>query len=187
MNLIEMVTLSFALAMDAFSVSICKGMAMGRSNLKSGILLSLSFGVFQAVMPVIGYLLAYGFADKIRSIDHWIVLVILVIIGGKMIIEGLRKEGCCVDKGLGIKETLGLSIATSIDAMAVGVGFAAIKVNLISAVCLIGVITFILCVLAFLIGKKIGMFLQNKAVIFGGLILIIIGVKVFLEHLSKGI
>lgn len=185
MGIIELIVLSIGLAMDAFAVSICKGLSMCKMNWKNAIIIGLYFGIFQALMPVIGYLLGVGFQDKITNIDHWIALILLCIIGINMIKEALAKEKEKTDDSVKFKDMIILAIATSIDALAVGVTFAFLNVNILIAVTLIGIITFIISVIGVKIGNVFGDKYEKKAELAGGIILILLGIKILLEHLYK--
>lgn len=185
MGVIELIILSVGLAMDAFSVAICKGLAMKKMNWKHAIIIGLYFGGFQALMPAIGYFLGVGFESKITSIDHWIAFILLSIIGGKMVSESLKKEeNMSHNSNIGVKVMLILAIATSIDALAVGVTLAFLKTNIIIAVSLIGIITFAISVIGVKIGNIFGDKYEKKAELVGGIILIFIGFKILLEHLD---
>ncbi|MCR4794298.1 MAG: manganese efflux pump MntP family protein [Ruminococcus sp.] len=187
MNLTELLLISIGLAMDAFSVSVCKGLSMKKINLKGGAVTALFFGVFQAVMPMIGYFLGSRFANVISSFSHWVSFGLLAFIGGKMILE-VVKGGDENEDGkeyrLDIKEVLLLAIATSIDALAVGIVFAAEKTDLFFSVTMIGVITFLLSFVGIFIGHKFGSKYEKKAEMAGGIILILIGLKLLLEGLG---
>ena len=143
MSIIEIALIGIALAMDAFAVSICKGLAMSKMSYKKTIIIALFFGVFQALMPLLGYFLGNAFASSIAAIDHWIAFILLGLIGINMIKEALDDEIECVDDTLRIGDLIMLSIATSIDALAVGITFAFFKVSILSAISIIGIITFI--------------------------------------------
>lgn len=187
MTLIELLLISVGLAMDAFSVSVCKGLSMKKIDLKGGVITALFFGVFQGGMPVIGYFLGTRFANVISSFSHWVSFALLAIIGGKMILEAIKEEDD--DKSnkeyrLDLKELTLLAIATSIDALAVGIVFAAEKTNLFFSVTMIGVITFALSLVGVFIGHKFGSKYEKKAEIAGGTILILIGLKLLLEGLG---
>ena len=185
MGITELIILSIGLAMDAFSVSICKGLAMKKMNWKHAIIIGLYFGGFQALMPAIGYFLGVGFESKITSIDHWIAFILLTIIGGKMISESLKKdEEVSHNSSIGVKVMLVLAIATSIDALAVGITLAFLKTNILLAITLIGTITFAISVAGVKIGNIFGDKYEKKAELAGGLILIFIGLKILLEHLN---
>ena len=183
MNLLEIFLISIGVAMDAFAVAICKGLAIKKINMKKAIIIGLYFGIFQALMPTLGYLLGTAFKDFIFKIDHWIALLLLSSIGINMIKESFNKDDSYNDS-LEISTMLVLSIATSIDALAVGITFACLKVNIIFPAIIIGIITCIISIIGTLIGKKFGNKLDSKAEIFGGTILILLGIKILLEHLE---
>ena len=173
--------------MDAFSVSVCKGLSMKKIDLKGGVITALFFGVFQGVMPMIGYFLGSRFADVISSFSHWVSFGLLAFIGGKMVFEAIKgneEESDGKEYRLDIRELTLLAIATSIDALAVGIVFAAEKTNLIFSVTMIGVITFALSLVGIFIGHKFGSKYEKKAEIAGGVILILIGLKLLLEGLG---
>ena len=187
MGAITLFLTSFGLSMDACAVSISNGMCYGNIHKKQIILTAFSFGFFQALMPVLGFFAGSLFSDAIESIDHWIALLLLSIIGGKMISEAVKElrcpEACLIScKSLTAKTLIVQAFATSIDALAVGIGFAVIKVDIFSAALCIGIITFINSLIGSHLGKKFGELFKQKAEIFGGLILIGIGIKIFLEH-----
>lgn len=184
MELVEIVLISVALGMDAFAVAVCKGLSMSKMNWKKAIIIALYFGGFQALMPMIGFFLGSRFEAIVTSIDHWIAFILLFIIGGNMIKEAFDKtcENCNDD--VRFKTMLMLAIATSIDALAVGITFAFLKVNLILAVSLIGFITFCLSVIGVKIGNQFGDKYEKKAELAGGCILILMGFKILLEHLE---
>ena len=225
MGLLELFILAIGLSMDAFAVSICKGLALPKINLKSAGIVGLWFGTFQALMPLIGYLLGVNFRSYIVSIDHWIAFVLLALIGANMIKEALSdddeeeeaeirnlkrgpEEGtigvCSLDScsisptgqvalsraDNGIKEILGfktmflLAVATSIDALAMGVTFAFLNVNIIPAISFIGVVTFTCSAIGVKIGNVFGLKYKSKAEIAGGVILILLGCKILIEHLG---
>lgn len=184
MGVVELVVLSIGVAADAFAVSICKGLSMKEMNWNKAATISLYFGFFQFLMPLIGYLLGISFEDKITSIDHWIAFGLLGLIGLNMIKSALSEdcEGC--NNSVKFKEMLVLAIATSIDALAVGITFAFLNINIIIAVCLIGVITIVLSIIGVKIGNIFGNKFEKGAKFFGGIILIGIGVRILLEHLN---
>lgn len=188
MGIAELFLVGVGLSMDAFAVSVCKGLNMrGRVNNRHAIIISLFFGGFQALMPLIGWLLGRQFEVYIKNIDHWVAFLLLAYIGGKMIFDTLRggsEPDQCVDERLDLKELLLMAIATSIDALAVGITFAFLSVQIAPAVCLIGATTFVLSYLGVLIGNRFGNKFQNGAQIAGGVILIGIGLKILLEHLD---
>lgn len=178
---------SLGLSMDACAVSISNGMCFGNIKKKQILSTAAAFGIFQAFMPVLGYIVGSTFSETISFLDHWIALILLGFIGGKMIIEALKElkypEACLnVEKNLTFKTLILQAIATSIDALAVGIGFAVIKVDIISAALSIGAITFINSVIGSNLGKKFGEMFKQKAEIFGGVILVLIGLKIFIEH-----
>lgn len=183
MGLVELIILSVGLAMDAFAVSICKGLAMKKMKWKNAIIIGLYFGIFQAIMPLIGYLLGVSFQSAITSIDHWVAFVLLVGIGANMIREAMSKEKEGANDSIKIKDMLILAIATSIDALAIGITFAFLEVNITLAVSLIGIITFIISVIGVKIGNIFGDKYERKAELAGGIILIGLGIKILIEHL----
>lgn len=184
MKVTELLLLSVGLAMDAFAVSICKGISMKKMNWKKAIIIGLYFGGFQALMPTIGFFLGSAFQSLITNIDHWIAFILLAIIGGGMIKESFEEDSENRNDDVSFKTMILLAIATSIDALAVGITFAFLKVNLILAVSLIGIITFVIAVLGTKIGNRFGDKYKRKAEIVGGVILILLGLKILLEHLG---
>lgn len=184
MGILELLLLSIGLAMDAFAVSICKGISMRKMNWKKAIIIGLYFGGFQALMPTLGYFLGTAFQSLITSVDHWIAFVLLGIIGGEMIKESFEIDSENQNDDVSFKTMIILAIATSIDALAVGITFAFLNVNLGLAVNLIGIITFILAVAGTKIGNRFGDKYEKKAEFVGGVILILLGVKILLEHLN---
>lgn len=183
MGLTELFILAVGLAMDAFAVSVCKGLALGKISWKHMCIAGAWFGGFQALMPLIGYFLGSAFTDLITNISHWIAFVLLVIIGGNMIKESFGDDEE-VDGSMGVKTMFLMAIATSIDALAVGVTFAFLQVNIIAAVSFIGVVTFICSALGVKIGGIFGSRYRSKAELGGGVILILIGLKILLEGLG---
>ena len=184
MELTEIFVIGIGLAMDAFAISVCKGLSMKKLALKKAIIIALYFGVFQALMPVLGYFLGSTFSLFVQKVDHWIVFSLLVIIGGNMIKSTTDDEKEKINDRIDVKTMVVLAIATSIDALAVGVTFAFFEINLLLAISIIGVVTFSLAILGVVIGNKFGNKFQNKAELAGGIILIIIGLKILLEHLG---
>ena len=184
MGIIELLLLSVGLGMDAFAISVCKGISMKKMDWKKAIIIGLYFGGFQALMPVIGYFLGSAFESLITNIDHWIAFILLGIIGGKMIKDFFADESDNCNDDVSFKTMFVLAVATSIDALAIGITFAFLKVNLILAVALIGVITFILAVIGTKIGNRFGDKYQNKAELVGGIILVLLGIKILLEYLN---
>lgn len=188
MGFAELFLIGVGLSMDAFAVSVCKGLNMrGKINFKHAGVIALFFGGFQAIMPLIGYFLGMGFEKYITRIDHWIAFLLLGFIGGKMIVEAI-KEWNEVDKQeedkLDIKELFVLAVATSIDALAVGITFAFLNVNIWSSISIIGTTTFVLSIIGVVIGNKFGSKYKSKAELVGGIILVLMGVKILLEHLG---
>ena len=188
MSLIELFIIAVGLSMDAFAVSICKGLSMQRMSWKNAVIVGLYFGGFQAGMPLFGYILGSQFKEAITSIDHWIAFILLAFIGGKMLWEAFTEDE---DEGdnknaerIDLGEYLILAIATSIDALAVGISFAALSVDIVPAVSLIGVATFIFSVAGVAIGHTFGARYEKPATIVGGIVLILIGLKILLEHLG---
>ena len=184
MDLIELFLIAVGLSMDAFAVSVCKGLAMPKCTFKKAAIVGLWFGGFQALMPAIGYVLGAQFQETIASIDHWIAFVLLALIGGNMIHEALDNDEEEADASLDVKTMFLLAVATSIDALAIGITFAFLKVNIIPAVCFIGIVTFIISFAGVKIGNIFGARYKNKAEIVGGIILILLGLKILLEHLG---
>lgn len=201
MRIITIILTAFALAMDAFAVSITKGMTLKKLTKGTAIKIALFFGVFQAAMPLIGWILGISFQSYIKAIDHWIALILLSILGGKMIYEfyegrkekkleedaenevssTLESEGNKIYE-ISNKELTTLAIATSIDALAIGISFAFLNVNIISSSLIIGIITFMLCFIGVITGRKVGGVFKDYAELIGGVILILIGINIFNEH-----
>lgn len=184
MSILSIILTAIGLAMDAFAVSLTIGMSVNNKE-KSNIAIKcgIYFGLFQGIMPLLGWLLGIKFTKYIQKVDHWIAFILLCFIGIKMIIDSLKSEEDVEEKEYNNKTFLILAIATSIDALAIGVTFAFLKINIISSVLIIGIITFILSMAAVYLGKIIGNFIKNKAGILGGIILIIMGLKILLQHL----
>ena len=183
MDLLTLLTLAVGLSMDAFAVSICKGLAMREKVLGKGVIIGLWFGGFQALMPIIGFFLGTQFKDQITSIDHWIAFILLGLIGINMVKESLSDEEENADASIEIKEMFMLAVATSIDALAVGVTFAFLQVNIIYAVIFIGCVTFVCSSAGVKIGSVFGEKYKSKAEICGGIILILIGIKILFDGL----
>lgn len=185
MNIFELFILAIGLSMDAFAVSVCKGLSLGRINAKHMCIVCIAgawFGGFQALMPLVGYFGGRFFADKVTRYSHWVAFVLLVFIGAGMIKESKEEEH--VNADMDIKSMFILAVATSIDALAVGVTFAFLKVEIVSAVSFIGVITFVCSAAGVKIGSLFGMKYKSKAELCGGIILILIGTKILLEGLG---
>ena len=183
MSLFELFLLAIGLSMDAFAVAICTGLSMQQFNQKHAAIIALYFGAFQALMPAIGYLLGSRFQQSITAYDHWIAFILLALIGGNMVKESFDHETETSSPSIHFKEMLILAIATSIDALAVGVTFAFLQVSLIPAVSTIGIITFLISVLGVKVGNVFGTKYKSKAEFTGGFILILIGGKILIEHL----
>lgn len=184
MNFLTLFTIAVGLSMDAFAVSICKGLAMKKITLRKALIVGLWFGGFQALMPLIGYLLGVQFQSKITAVDHWIAFLLLCFIGINMIREACSKEEEQTNDSLAVKDMLILAIATSIDALAVGVTFAFLQVNILPAITFIGITTLVLSLIGVKIGNVFGTRYKSKAELAGGIILVLIGVKILLEHLG---
>lgn len=177
------------LSMDAFAVSVCKGLAMRRVNKKQAFVIGLFFGGFQALMPLLGWTLGIQFEQYITSIDHWIAFILLGFIGGKMIVEAVKPDDESVevkemDPPLNIKEMFVLAIATSIDALAVGITFAFLDYPIVESIIIIGITTFVISIIGVYIGNFFGSMYKKKAELAGGIILVLLGVKILLEHLG---
>lgn len=189
MGIVELFLIAVGLSMDAFAVSVCKGLGMKRINFKVAVVLALFFGGFQVLMPVIGWALGSQFLWLISPIDHWIAFILLAIIGGKMLWEAFHDDEDDSDDSsdanvIDLGEYLMLAIATSIDALAMGISFAALSVNIVAAASFIGVITFVLTLAGVAVGHFFGARYEKPATIVGGVVLILIGLKVLLEHLG---
>ena len=186
MGIIEILFIGVSLGADAFAVSVCKGLSLKKFDTKKGLIIALYFGIFQGLMPVMGYLLGTTFKDLITSIDHWIAFGLLAFIGVQMIMEAIKGDDEEEDQSseLRIKELIALAIATSIDALAVGITFAFLQVSIIPSICLIGIITFVLSIIGVIIGNKFGTKYKSKAELAGGIVLVLIGLKILLEHLG---
>lgn len=186
--IIELFLIGVGLSMDAFAVSICKGLGMEKINKKQAFTIGLYFGGFQALMPLIGWFLGIRFQQYITSIDHWIAFILLVCIGGKMVVEAVRDKDDEVvekkDQPLNHKEMFLLAVATSIDALAVGITFAFLDTPIVEAIVIIGCTTFVLSIVGVIVGNFFGTRYKKKAEIIGGIILILIGLKILLEHLG---
>ena len=183
MSILDLFILAVGLSMDAFAVSVCKGLSLGKIKPKHMCIAGTWFGGFQALMPLIGYFLGSFFAEMIEKYDHWVAFVLLAIIGGNMIKESFGKDEK-VDSSMDVKSMLLLAIATSIDALAVGVTFAFLQVQIVPAVLFIGVITFIFSAVGVKIGSLFGTKYKSKAELFGGIVLVLIGIKILLEGIG---
>ena len=186
MNLWELFLIAAGLSMDAFAVSVCKGLATKKIEIRHFLIVGLWFGGFQALMPALGYFLGSGFEQYISHLDHWIAFILLALIGGNMIREALSKNEECHDASFSVKTMFIMAVATSIDALAVGITFALLPdVNIAAAVSFIGIITFILSGPGLKIGNVFGTRYKAKAEFAGGLILVLMGIKILLEHLGN--
>ncbi len=189
MSILEILLLGVGLAMDAFAVSVCKGLAMRKVNIKQTAVIALFFGGFQALMPLLGYFLGSTFAAHVKQVDHWIAFILLAYIGGKMIADAIREmkevpEVDELDPPLNIPELFIMAIATSIDALAVGVTFSFMEVNIFLAVSVIGIVTFVLSAIAVFIGNIFGVRFRTIAQVAGGAILVLLGTRILLTHLG---
>ncbi len=184
MSFFDIFLIAVALSMDAFAVSICKGLSVEKVSAKHMLTVGVYFGGFQALMPALGFLLGFKFESFITSIDHWIAFVLLALIGGNMIKEALGKDEEHVDDSFSFKTMLPLAIATSIDALAVGISFAFLGVDIVTAALLIGVTTFVLSGVGIIVGNVFGAKYKSRAELAGGIVLILIGLKILLEHLG---
>lgn len=183
MGFVEIVIIGIGLAMDAFAVSICKGLSTRKLEMKHALICGGYFGLFQGLMPLIGYILGVQFKNKIESIDHWIAFILLGLIGLNMIKEAFGEDAVC-DPDFSLKAMLPLAVATSIDALAIGVTFAFLSVNILYAIMIIGITTFVISMLGVKIGHVFGSQYKSKAEIAGGVILILMGIKILCEHLG---
>lgn len=183
MSLLELFIIAVGLSMDAFAVSICKGLSMRQMNLKNALIIGAYFGGFQALMPLAGYLLGVSFQQTITAYDHWIAFILLGVIGANMIKEACDSEEEACDASVAVRDMLVLAVATSIDALAVGVTFAFLKVQILPAISFIGCTTFILSMIGVKVGTVFGCRYKSKAEFAGGVILVLMGIKILIEHL----
>lgn len=185
MVILDMLLVGVGLSMDAFAASVCKGLQSSRINWTQALITAFSFGLFQAVMPLIGWALGSSFAAYIEPVDHWVAFVLLAAVGGKMLWDAFHEDdGCdCEDGRFSIRELLMLSVATSIDALVVGISFSMTDMSIGLAVVVIGVTTFALSLVGFAIGNRFGARYERPATILGGVALILLGVKILAEHL----
>ncbi len=188
MSFVEIILIGVGLSMDAFAVSVCKGLSMKKQCFKRAFLVAFLFGFFQALMPFLGWLLGSSFERIITPVDHWIVFALLSVLGIKMVIESFKKDDSCpveqTQLSAEIRQLLLLAIATSIDALAVGITFAFLQVSIVPSIITIGITTLIISFFGVCTGVKFGVKFKNKAEFSGGVILLLIGLKVFLEHLG---
>lgn len=188
MDWVQLVLIAVSLSMDAFAVALCKGLCMKRINYRHAGIIALAFGFFQGIMPLIGWFLGKQFEQYITPIDHWIAFVLLGYIGGKMIWDALHEDNegqaCDIEERLDLKELLIMAVATSIDALAVGITFAFLQISIVPSVCAIGLITLALSFVGVIVGNRFGNKFQSKAQLAGGTVLVLIGLKILLEHLG---
>ena len=187
MEIAELLIIAVGVSMDAFAVSICKGLSVQNIRPKHAMITAAWFGGFQALMPLLGYFLGVSFAGFVTSVDHWIAFILLGIIGGNMIKESFhREENCCVDPDFSFRTMLGMAIATSIDALAIGVSFAFLGVDIWVPVLLIGITTGLFSAAGVYIGNRFGCRYKSKSEFVGGLVLCLMGLKILLEHTLLG-
>lgn len=184
MSFIDLFLIAAALSMDAFAVAICKGLSVKKAGAGHVLTVGIYFGGFQALMPLVGFLLGFKFEKFIVSVDHWIAFVLLAVIGGNMIKEALGGKDDEVNDSFSFKTMLPLAVATSIDALAVGISFAFLGVDIVTAALLIGVTTFVISGAGVVVGNIFGAKYKAKAELAGGIVLILIGLKILLEHLG---
>lgn len=182
MSILELIIIAIGLSMDAFAVSICKGLSVKKVGLGHVANAALWFGGFQALMPLVGFYLGSTFAGYITEVDHWVAFVLLGLIGGNMIRESLSNDGCSHDTDFSCRKMFGLAIATSIDALAIGVSFSFLQINIWTAILIIGVVTALFSGMGVVLGKYLGCKFKTRAELVGGLILIALGLKILLEH-----
>ncbi|MFA5312515.1 MAG: manganese efflux pump MntP family protein [Methanomassiliicoccales archaeon] len=180
MDLVTILLIAIGLAMDAFAVSIAKGITVKKNRRRTGIMLAALFGGFQALMPVLGWLAGQGFKDLIMDIDHWIAFILLGVIGGKMIYDSMKGDDD--DGDVTLTAAMLLAVATSIDALMVGLSFAFLETSIFVPVLVIGSVTFAFCLVGFVFGTKLGTMFGERVKIFGGLVLILIGIRILMEH-----
>lgn len=186
MTIVELILIALGLSMDAFAVSVCKGLSMKKINYHHATVIAIFFGSFQALMPLIGWLIGSRFAQYISDYDHWVAFLLLAFIGGKMIVGSFKKEEENIKKSctLDLKELFILAVATSIDALAIGITFALLPdINIGFSIGLIGVITLLISFAGVCLGNRFGSKYKNKAELAGGIILVILGLKILIEHL----
>lgn len=184
MQLTELFLIAIGLSMDAFAVAVCRGLGMKKLNMKQGLIIALFFGGFQALMPLLGWLLGNQLEQYIVSIDHWIAFILLGYIGGKMIWDAFHEEDEEIPSGFDVKQLFLMAIATSIDALAMGITFAFLRVSIVPAITMIGTTTFVISLVGVWLGHRFGTRYKNKATLAGGIVLCVIGLKILLEHLG---
>lgn len=182
MGLLEIFFIGLGLSMDAFAVAVCKGISIKNLKLKQVCIVGLYFGGFQAIMPTVGYFLGSTFENFVNKIDHWIVIILLAFIGGNMIKSAFSDDGDNYNNSIDFKTMLPLAIATSIDALTIGITFAFFKINIFLSALIIGITTFGICTVGVKIGHKFGNKYKDKAQLIGGVILILIGIKILIEQ-----
>lgn len=186
---VEIFLIGIGLSMDAFAVSVCKGLGMHRVNYAHALVIALFFGVFQGLMPVIGWLVGSTFAVYVTAVDHWIAFALLALVGGKMLWDAFHDEDAEEDdetstQKLDLRELFMLAIATSIDALAVGISFSFLQIDIVAAALIIGCTTFVLSLVGVVVGNRFGARFEKPSQIAGGIVLIAIGLKILLEHLG---
>jgi len=184
MSLADVFLIGVGLAMDAFAVSVCKGLTMPKKSIGKAMIIAAYFAIFQILMPLIGYLVGAEFKGLVESVDHWIAFILLALIGGNMIREALSGESENMNDDVSFRTMLPLAVATSIDALITGVTFAFMEVNLTQSLIIIGSVTFVLSAVGVALGRVVGEKLQKRAELVGGIVLILIGLKILLEHLG---
>lgn len=184
MNNIEIFIIGVSLAMDAFAVAICKGLSFRKLNIKNCTTIGIYFGIFQGLMPLIGFVLGLSFQEIITKIDHWVAFILLSVIGTNMIKDSFLSDKENLNQNINFKAMFPLALATSIDALAIGITFAFLKVNILFAITVISITTFFISVIGVIIGNKVGNKFEKRAEFIGGLILVIMGLKILLEHLK---
>lgn len=188
MGVVDLSLIGVGLSMDAFAVAICKGLGMRRINYRHTLVIALFFGGFQALMPLVGYFLGSQFAEYVSPVDHWIAFALLAFIGGKMLWDAFHADdgegAAAAEDKLDLKELLMLAVATSIDALAVGITFAFLEVNIWAAVSIIGVTTFVLSLIGVAVGNRFGARYERTSTVVGGVVLILIGLKILAEHIG---
>ena len=188
MGILELFLIGVSLSMDAFAVAVCHGLSMPRLNLRQGAVIALFFGGFQALMPFLGWVLGSQFARYIESVDHWVAFALLALIGGNMVREALspeeEEESACAADRLDLKRLFMMAVATSIDALAVGVTFAFFSVSIVPAITIIGVTTFCISLGGVVVGNFFGTRYKQRAELTGGIVLILLGAKILMEHLG---
>ena len=188
MGFAELFLIAVGLSMDAFAVSVCKGLCMKRLDMRQALVIALFFGGFQGLMPLLGWALGTQFERYITPVDHWIAFGLLALIGGKMLWDAFHEDdeelSCPADGKLDLRELVMLAVATSIDALAVGITFAFLRVDILTSVGLIGVTTFALSIVGVAVGHRFGARYEKPATVVGGIVLILIGLKILLEHLG---